>query len=286
MNQFFMRGSVIAFAAFVALSVLAAGGPALAADPVDSNAFAPAGAVSDAELATLRGRFAPSRPATAAALPAQNVVVNDVARTALGQPSVIVAGSALGLAGSQVNGFGLEMATSWQSASGTQYSAGVDLGVSFADPSRPSIATWSLTTTVDASKTVASVNNASALGVGISGVSQVVQIAGNGNDAFNHAVIGIGGTLPGGPSTGGACSSCTVSIGGNAMTVSVGPNIGDAAAQSVGASGIAQGISIASNGNAVNNALQLQLRTSPIPVGIGGFNAQSTLSMLQLTRLP
>ncbi|GAC1415922.1 MAG: hypothetical protein NVSMB5_05670 [Candidatus Velthaea sp.] len=190
--------------------------------------------LDDRQLESLRGRFVPS------------------------------ATSALD---SQIVYFGLELATTWKTANAATYVAGQRIGFDLSGP-RPVITISSFgSRSGDASMLPSSGTVAgSALNSGITGVTQAVQIAGNGNSAANTASIDI---LTARPVFAG--STLDVSTCGTACTYATGPQgfgvgialPGGSASQGIGSGGVFQNIQIGSSGNLVSNQLGMTLQVTP-----------------------
>ena len=232
-------------------ALLACSFPAAADESDPAAALAaplPGTIVSDARLATLRGKYVPSE------------------------------NSAAGLAGAVVY-FGLDMTTKWTTSGpgGNAYAANMHVSFDLSNPQVPKvdIVTTSSqraapTSTLDANPAIPNTPGTidGAAGSGASGFLQAIQIAGNGNAVSNGASIAVSSVTPSfvvtDPITGGTpCSACTFSTSPANLGVTIALPGGNAASQTLGASGLAQTAQVTSDANSVVNQLHLALGLRP-----------------------
>jgi hypothetical protein len=257
---------------------VSAGTTQATADPF--AAFTTLVPISDASLSTMLGRYvAPIQPH----VPVQT----QNALTTMPQPFVAQSGvrspeaSALSNlpAGGQVTYFGIEMVSSWSTATGSA-TVGATLGID-ASTHTFTISNWS-SSQGDALARLSTDGNANSSQVpsqNVNGVLQSIQVAGNGNTAVNNATLTVssqGNGVTFEPTTTTCSSVCTTSVGLNSVDIAIQTGAG-IATQQVGVNGISQTVRIAGDDNSIVNAMQLNAKEQ-LP---SGFSAGSVLPILQ-----
>ncbi len=232
-NRIKVSPSVFALALGATFALLAVGGVARAETPDLGIDLSKAEPIFDNQLDTMRGKFAPGN----------------------------------------VEAFSLSLDSTVQ-GNGETRTAGIDIGVNFKS-GRPQVTTDETFSSESANGGSPTVPGGTASGGSApltnltGGVAQSVQIVGSGNSGLNEAVINISSSpLPvqTPPSTGGVpCTTCSVTQTKDGIVVTVdAPGVGDAD-QMIGASQIAQGITLNANDAAALNSLALQVQMQPGP---------------------
>lgn len=242
--------------------VVALGGSLLLMPQVGFSAlFAEA---SDAELAGMRGRYAPG--------------------------------------GNQIVYFGVEMATRWQTADGRSVDARVNLSVD--SNLKPTITIVNLDQTGDAAAAQSGANSVaiSSGGVdGVHGVAQSIQIGGDGNAVRNDVGMNVTVSSGGDASAGGGngmqlqtAGSQTISnSNGSITTVSLDkdglklavdvPGQGQVLQQLRTGKGVFQGAMVGGDMNRIHNAININA-TLRSAAGLNGQNMQAALDSLKGVR--
>jgi hypothetical protein len=236
--------------------------------------------VSDATLATMRGRYiAPIR--SHVPLPAPDSLTTMpqpfTAQAAVRTPQSAAFSNLP--AGGEVTYFGVEMVSSWSTQTGSA-TVGATIGIDAAAHTF-TITDWSgaqgdglqgLSNDGDSVSGSSPSQN-------VNGVTQNIQVAGNGNTVANTATLTVsqqGNSFTIVPTMTTCGSVCTTVIGANSVGVEIRTGAGTAM-QQIGAGGITQSVRLAGNDNAILNAMQLNARIQ-LP---SSFNAGSMLPILQ-----
>ncbi|OBS08112.1 hypothetical protein Thpro_022362 [Acidihalobacter prosperus] len=209
----------------------------------------------------------------------------DGAAGALGMTArypVLTSAGLAGIRGKYVDGanvvyFGLQMVSSWQTGQGDSMTVGTDIGIGTVQ-GRPSVtfASWSKERGGFESATQPGNRTASGSLAGHGqGVTQGIQVAGDGNQVSNQADVQVGPSgaitplAASGPGViepnlvvvkGGAVG--TVSVGGNGVSLGITlPGFGSVN-QQLGVGGISQNAQVVSNANQVTNQLLMRVGTT------------------------
>jgi hypothetical protein len=189
--------------------------------------------------------------------------------------------------------FGLEMQTEWTAPAGNgatkTFVAGASLGLDLAHGvPTPQLQTWSASSgsVDDRDPLPASASNSTAGTIGdgrISGVAQMIQLAGNGNAVTNEATVDVSHVKPSfvvtTPSGSGPCgSACIVSVGKNFGVRITLP--GGTVSQSFGPQGIAQQAQVHSDFNTIVNQLGIHIQTQATPSALISGSALAALQSL------
>lgn len=188
--------------------------------------------------------------------------------------------------GQQILYFGLVMQSNLTAQSGNSLSAGLAFGVNF-NSGAPKVVTNLTWATQNGSSETSIGSGASAspspLGGINGGIGQVIQVTGQGNQAFNQATLDLtnstpGSLLPGGVPTGIPCGgSCQSMIQTNALKVLVDMPGQGSASQSVGPSVILQGIKLNGNMAQATNSMSMVMQLAQTP----SFDTLAVSTILQ-----
>lgn len=195
---------------------------------------------------------------------------------------------------SQVLWFGVSMVSSWYTASGQLLQGRLDLGFDMANGTPVVSFEPSVTVTdADAPMPVAS-GDRSIGGAGLAnvgGMVQSVQVAGDGNRAANttaltvrdgQAPTTVAGTGASSASAAASGASATATFDGNAARVLLQVAGHGTAEQWIRPGSLGQQISLASDGQAVSNQLQLELVRHALPAS--AMLGQNVAQSIQMTR--
>jgi hypothetical protein len=209
-------------------------------------------ALVDAQLKELRGKYVPSETGSTSALNGRVIY------------------------------FGLELQTTWATA-GAQYGAAAQLAVDLSGPTPKVYVVGGVSQSGTAPQNATqSANAVTGATPSAQGVTQTIQIAGNGNTVGNATAINVSTVKPvfvSTPASGGTCASCSVVMTPNAFGVAISLP-GGTASQTFGTSGAAQNVRIATDGNTIMNSLQLGLQVQH------AAGAASIPNAAQLTQPP
>ena len=192
--------------------------------------------------------------------------------------------------------FGVTMISTWQTATGQQLQGALTLGMDFSQGGKPKIS-FSPSVNVTAAnaplpRTDGVQRSIDGSGVqNVAGLSQSVQVAGDGNQAFNVADLRIrSGAAPGGAdgATGGVVNaseggaSAVASFDGNAANVMLQVDGHGSVQQWIRSGSVGQLVQLTSDGQTVSNRLQIDL----IQNGLGANQplSQNVAQAINLTR--
>lgn len=199
----------------------------------------------------------------------------------------------------EVVGMSLTMTSSWQSANGQRLeaTAGMTLSLPASGRAAASVHAHADGTQASAGKATAPAGRQVYQGQGlhsVNGVTQVIQVAGDDNDAINRAAVRVSGdaiTHAGGNgrtqasfvAANGARAEVSIARNGAGISLTL-PDAGSARQQvnMAGTGPVHQGIQIAADGQMASNALQLQLQTrQPGHLATSALGVQRSLDMLR-----
>ncbi len=283
-----MRKSLLAACASFSLLALATA-PVLAdTTPAQSGGdpfavFDAMQSVGDATLATMRGKYVPPAQNHVALPPVESIAgrIPQSSLTASGVQTASASDPLAGLSGSgPVVYFGVAMQTSW-SAGGQTASATENIGVN--------AQTESITITSTESGSLPKLssggnsNDGSVQTGNVDGVTQVIQVSGNGNTASNQATLTVtttsqeaGASTSFVPTVTTCSNGCTTTIGYSGITIDV-KGVGEAS-QQIGPNGISQSVQITGNGNTVVNAIQM---SAQLGQSLSKYSGMNLLPILQ-----
>ena len=174
--------------------------------------------------------------------------------------------------GNSVAWFGVTMISTWQAANGQSLQGALTLGMDFSKGSTPKV---TFTPSVNITAANAPLPDASGRAIdgsglqNVSGLSQSVQIAGDGNRASNvlHLNVRNDGVIPGQGSGGGASTataqagdaSATASFDGNTAQLQLRMEGQGAVQQWMRSGSVGQSIQLMADGQQVGNRLQIDL---------------------------
>jgi hypothetical protein len=243
--------------------------------------------VSDAELASVSGKFVPqSSLSNARVLSTMATPVNGPQNPALGvgAPSLAMSGAALNELQGQVVALGISFDSEWLRG-GSGYEAALAVGI---NPQNQTVTSHSWSQTVGnglgSVPTTGTINGS--VSSTMTGIVQSSQVAGNGDAVVNQSSIEIG-TKPIAPPTGtqtnGCGASCTVTSNPQALGVSISAP-GGSVSQLIGSGQIRQNAQLVSDFNQVVNSMKVQVQVAPVlPTAI----TPSQLSaLMQMQRPP
>lgn len=174
--------------------------------------------------------------------------------------------------GNAVAWFGVTMISTWQASNGQNLQGALTLGMDFSKGNMPKVTFTPSVSITAANAPLPDVSGRSIDGSGlnnVSGVSQSVQIAGDGNRASNvmHLNVRNDGVIPGQGNGGGAGSSSTqvgdasavASFDGNAAQLQLRIEGQGAVQQWLRSGSVGQSIQLMADGQQVGNRLQIDL---------------------------
>lgn len=197
--------------------------------------------------------------------------------------------------GNAVAWFGVTMISTWQTASGQTLQGALTLGMDFSKGKTPRI---SFTPTVSITAANAPLPDSSGRSIdssglqNVAGLSQSVQVAGDGNRASNviHLNVREGGGVPVGDGMRGPGSasaqagdaSAVANFDGDAMQLALRIEGQGAVQQWMRSGSVGQGIELMADGQQVSNRLQLDLVRQPLADNLP--LAQNVAQAITLTR--
>lgn len=200
------------------------------------------------------------------------------------------------VSGNAVAWFGVTMISTWQTSTGQNLQGAITLGMDFTKGNTPKV---SFTPSVSITAANAPMPDTSGRSIdasglqNVAGLSQSVQVAGDGNRASNviHLNVRDGATAPaadgaiqgaGGASTQVGDATATASFDGNAVQLALRIDGQGAVQQWLRSGSVGQGIQLMSDGQQVSNRLQLDLVRQPLVDNLS--LAQNVAQSIALTR--